>query len=180
MHRQPISLFSSPFHSILLFFLGGGPSQDGEPVEYTTTVDFQGRVKAERVTGPMGAFVQGTPPPAPRSYDSGSGGYSDGGYDNRPQRNYRGEGGGRGGGGGRWGGDGGYQQRSPRRGEYQPPSSDNNFDTFDPLEEGEVKLRSGEGLHELDLPENDPDDNAEAEKESAGKDAGEPSASMKH
>jgi hypothetical protein len=151
-------------------------------------VDFQGRVKAERVTGPMGAFVQGTPPPAQRSsYDSGSG-YSDD-YDSRPQRNHRGGGGG---GGGR--GGGGYQQRSPRR-EYQPASTDysyneNTFDTFGSSEriemEEDVKYggRGAPGdveFHELDIPENDPDDNAEAEKESSsGKDASEASAAIKY
>ncbi len=31
-------------------------------MEYTTTVDDNGRLKANNVTGPMGAFVQGMPP----------------------------------------------------------------------------------------------------------------------
>eukprot|EP00529_Nitzschia_sp_RCC80_P035666 CAMPEP_0113483890 /NCGR_PEP_ID=MMETSP0014_2-20120614/23671_1 /TAXON_ID=2857 /ORGANISM="Nitzschia sp." /LENGTH=175 /DNA_ID=CAMNT_0000377459 /DNA_START=124 /DNA_END=651 /DNA_ORIENTATION=+ /assembly_acc=CAM_ASM_000159 len=33
---------------------------DGEPVEYTLTEE-NGRIKAQNVTGPMGAFVQGRP-----------------------------------------------------------------------------------------------------------------------
>mmetsp|Transcript_14815 Transcript_14815/g.28222 ORF Transcript_14815/g.28222 Transcript_14815/m.28222 type:complete len:128 (+) Transcript_14815:61-444(+) len=48
---------------------------DGEPVEYTTTTDENGRTKADRVTGPMGGFVQG----APRRTSFGGGG-GDGGY----------------------------------------------------------------------------------------------------
>lgn len=52
--------------------------QEGEPVEFTTMIDTNsGKLKTERVTGPMGAFVQG----APRRVDSfgGGGGYSGGG-----------------------------------------------------------------------------------------------------
>lgn len=37
--------------------------QEGEPVEFTTQSDDVGRVRAERVTGPMGAYVQGAPRP---------------------------------------------------------------------------------------------------------------------
>jgi len=50
--------------------------QDGEPVEYTTTTDGDGRTRAERVTGPMGGFVQG----APRRPSFGEGGQGGGGY----------------------------------------------------------------------------------------------------
>lgn len=53
---------------------------EGEPVEFTVTEpDAQGRVKAERVTGPMGAFVQGRPRmpfDGERSFNSKSGGRS--------------------------------------------------------------------------------------------------------
>lgn len=56
-------------------------TQDGEPVEYTTFVDERGRTRAERVTGPMGAFVQGAPR---RSFGSslggGGGGFGGGGF----------------------------------------------------------------------------------------------------
>lgn len=43
---------------------------EGEPVEYTTFTDDRGKIKAERVTGPMGAFVQGAPR---RTMDGGFG-----------------------------------------------------------------------------------------------------------
>lgn len=39
--------------------MSGTLKQEGEPVEYTTTVDDNNRVRADRVTGPLGAFVQG-------------------------------------------------------------------------------------------------------------------------
>ncbi|OEU16295.1 CSD-domain-containing protein [Fragilariopsis cylindrus CCMP1102] len=62
---------------------------EGEPVEFSTTEDpSNGKVKAQNVTGPMGAFVQG----APRRDDGGFGGGGGGG-------NY-------GGGGGNYGNDG--------------------------------------------------------------------------
>jgi hypothetical protein len=35
--------------------------QEGEPVEFTAHTDERGRLKAEKVTGPMGALVQGAP-----------------------------------------------------------------------------------------------------------------------
>jgi len=34
---------------------------EGEPVEFSKITDDRGKVKAERVTGPMGSFVQGAP-----------------------------------------------------------------------------------------------------------------------
>eukprot|EP00934_Nitzschia_sp_Nitz4_P007093 Nitzschia sp. Nitz4//scaffold274_size25273//3445//3989//NITZ4_008323-RA/size25273-snap-gene-0.39-mRNA-1//1//CDS//3329545269//7083//frame0 len=34
---------------------------DGEPVEFSLYTDNNGRTKAENVTGPMGAYVQGAP-----------------------------------------------------------------------------------------------------------------------
>lgn len=37
-----------------------------EPVEYDTTIDENGRVKALNVTGPAGAFVKGAPKPRSR------------------------------------------------------------------------------------------------------------------
>jgi cold shock CspA family protein len=46
--------------------------QDGEPVEFTAMADPSGRIKAENVTGPMGAYVQGAPPRR-RSFDSDAG-----------------------------------------------------------------------------------------------------------
>lgn len=68
---------------------------EGEPVEFSTMEDpSNGKIKAQNVTGPMGAYVQG----APR--DSGGGGYGNDGF---------GGGGGNfggGGGGGNYGGDG--------------------------------------------------------------------------
>jgi hypothetical protein len=69
--------------------------QEGEPVEYTVMTDDRGKVKAERVTGPMGAFVQGAPR---RSFDSFGGGGGGGGFG----------GGGFGGGGGGFGGNSGF------------------------------------------------------------------------
>lgn len=68
-------------------------TQEGEPVEYTTVTQGNGKVRAENVTGPMGAYVQG----APRNMYGGGGGFGGGG------------GGGFGGGGfGGGGGQGGY------------------------------------------------------------------------
>jgi uncharacterized membrane protein YgcG len=63
--------------------------QEGEAVEYTILADPTGRVKAERVTGPNGGFVQGAPR---RTFESGFGGGFGGG----------------GGGGGFGGGRGGF------------------------------------------------------------------------
>jgi hypothetical protein len=51
--------------------------QDGEPVEFTTVKDENNRVKADRVTGPMGTFVQGA---ARRT--AGGGGGGSGGFGN--------------------------------------------------------------------------------------------------
>merc|ERR1711935_1121013 len=48
---------------------------EGEPVEFSTMEDpSNGKIKAQNVTGPMGAYVQG----APR--DSGGGGYGNDGF----------------------------------------------------------------------------------------------------
>ena len=54
-------------------------------MEYTTFVDEKNRLQAERVTGPMGTFVQGAPPQRTRYNDNDSGGFggfggSDGGF----------------------------------------------------------------------------------------------------
>lgn len=62
-------------------------------MEFTTMTDDRGKVKAERVTGPTGAFVQG----APRQQSQ----YSNEGRSGR-------FGGGGGGGGGGYGGGGGF------------------------------------------------------------------------
>ena len=56
--------------------------QDGEPVEFTTYVDEKKRTQAERVTGPLGSYVQGA---RPRSFnnnnrDGGSNGGGGFGY----------------------------------------------------------------------------------------------------
>ena len=51
--------------------------QEGEPVEFSVVVDDNGRSKAENVTGPMGAFVQGAPR-RPRFNDEGN--FGDGGF----------------------------------------------------------------------------------------------------
>jgi cold shock CspA family protein len=45
-----------------------------EPVEYETTIDEKGRVKAVNVTGPNGVFVQGAPRPRPRFVGGRGGG----------------------------------------------------------------------------------------------------------
>ena len=50
--------------------------QEGEPVEFSVVVDDNGRSKAENVTGPMGAFVQG----APRRPRFDEGNFGDGGF----------------------------------------------------------------------------------------------------
>ena len=79
--------------------------QEGEPVEFTVMTDDRGKIKAERVTGPMGAFVQGAPR---RSFDqfggAGGGGFGGGGQGGG---GFGGGGGGFGGGGGGFGGSGG-------------------------------------------------------------------------
>ena len=49
--------------------------QEGEPVEFSVLEDDNGRTKAENVTGPMGAYVQGAPRrPRMSFYDGGFGG----------------------------------------------------------------------------------------------------------
>lgn len=56
--------------------------QEGEPVEFTTATNENNKTQADRVTGPMGAFVQGSRPP-PRDFSRGSGdfgGGNDGGF----------------------------------------------------------------------------------------------------
>ena len=65
----------------LSFSAFGLVQQEGEPVEFTTMEDpSNGKVKAQNVTGPMGAYVQG----APRGNDfgghGGSYGSNDGGF----------------------------------------------------------------------------------------------------
>jgi len=52
-------------------------SQDGEPVEFSVVIDDNGRSKAENVTGPMGAFVQGAPRRPRFTNDDGSFGGND-------------------------------------------------------------------------------------------------------
>merc|ERR1719253_435807 len=42
---------------------------DGESVEFETITEANGRVKATNVTGPDGAYVQGSPPPSRDDYD---------------------------------------------------------------------------------------------------------------
>lgn len=50
---------------------------EGEPVEFTTMEDpSNGKIKAQNVTGPMGAYVQG----APKRNDFGNGYSNDGGF----------------------------------------------------------------------------------------------------
>ncbi|GKY91745.1 hypothetical protein MPSEU_000146200 [Mayamaea pseudoterrestris] len=46
---------------------------DGETVEFTTQMDPRGRVKADRVTGPLGAHVQGVARRTFRDFDGGGG-----------------------------------------------------------------------------------------------------------
>eukprot|EP00980_Cylindrotheca_fusiformis_P021513 scaffold8353_cov138-Cylindrotheca_fusiformis.AAC.44 len=53
---------------------------EGEPVEFSVVTDDSGRSKAENVTGPMGAFVQGAPRRPPfGGNDGGFGGNDFGG-----------------------------------------------------------------------------------------------------
>ena len=65
--------FCIHFHSLLSNFI---IIQEGEPVEFSVVVDDNGRSKAENVTGPMGAFVQG----APRRPRFDEGNFGDGGF----------------------------------------------------------------------------------------------------
>lgn len=55
---------------LIIIYLLTTSLQEGEPVEFTPTVDERGRIKAERVTGPMGAFVQGAPRRTFQAYDN--------------------------------------------------------------------------------------------------------------
>ena len=87
-------MFSSPLDFLLAYSVD---FQEGEAVEYSVVQDPKGKSKAENVTGPMGAFVQGAPR-SPRMYsDNGFGGRGGGGGS-------YGRGGGGGGGYGRGGG----------------------------------------------------------------------------
>ena len=87
--------------------------QDGEPVEFEVLADDTGKERAQNVTGPGGAELQGKPPERSQydSYQSGfggsggGGGYSGGGGGGRGGY---GGGGGRGGGGDRFGSSGGF------------------------------------------------------------------------
>jgi hypothetical protein len=49
-------------------------------VEFSTITDSSGRTKAENVTGPMGAYVQGAPQRTRMDYDGFSGGGGSGGF----------------------------------------------------------------------------------------------------
>lgn len=82
-------------------------TQDDETVEFTTITDTNGRAKAENVTGPMGAYVQGAPR-RERMFGDDGGGRGGGGYGGGGRG---GGGGGFGSGGGRGGGGGGYGSR---------------------------------------------------------------------
>ena len=75
-------------------------------MEFTVMTDDRGKIKAERVTGPMGAFVQGAPR---RSFDQFGGGAGGGGFGGGGQGGGGFGGGGfsGGGGGGGFGGSGG-------------------------------------------------------------------------
>jgi hypothetical protein len=107
----PTTLLTPPFPSVFfslylsvstlldfsLYYIIFYHYQEGEPVEFTAQTDERGRLKAEKVTGPMGAFVQG----APRRSFQDDGGFGGGGG------GFGGGGGGFGGGGGGFGGGGG-------------------------------------------------------------------------
>lgn len=88
----------------MLFLFVSLTLQEGEPVEFSIKEDDRGRKSAERVTGPMGAFVQGAPP---RS-DGGFGGGFGGGYGDSSGGGFGGGSGGFGGGYGDSSGGGGY------------------------------------------------------------------------
>ncbi|KAG7348760.1 cold-shock DNA-binding domain protein [Nitzschia inconspicua] len=60
---------------------------DGEPVEFTTLTDAKGKLKAENVTGPMGAFVQGQPRMARPFGDGGNAFRGGGNYNNNNNNN---------------------------------------------------------------------------------------------
>jgi hypothetical protein len=89
-------LFSQPFGIGLTLIC---MEQEGEPVEFTASVDHRGRNQASRVTGPMGAFVQGAARRQTMDFDYGGafGGRGRGGAPFR-DRNAGGFGGERGGG----------------------------------------------------------------------------------
>lgn len=91
---------------------------EGEPVEFTIVTDMKGRVKADRVTGPMGSFVQGAPRRPFDDYDDNSRG---------GERRFNGGGGNYG--GGSYGGGGGSYGGG--RGEMS--------EDFDPLDEDHKK-----------------------------------------
>lgn len=87
-----------------------------EPVEYDTTIDENGRVKALNVTGPAGAYVQGAPKPRSRynnNYNGGEAPAAGPADAAAPAAGGRGgRGGYRGGRGGRRGGRGGKDGKS--------------------------------------------------------------------
>jgi hypothetical protein len=64
--------------------------QEGEPVEYSVQQDMKGRIKADRVTGPMGSFVQGAPRRPFNDFSNnrndygGFNNHGDGGYNRGP------------------------------------------------------------------------------------------------
>jgi protein lin-28 len=75
---SPPQLHCDLTHSSLFFVCD---VQDGEPVEFSVVTDDNGRSKAENVTGPMGAFVQGAPRREGFNNDEGGFGRNDfGGY----------------------------------------------------------------------------------------------------
>jgi hypothetical protein len=125
--------------------------QDGEPVEFTSGVDDRGRVRADRVTGPMGSFVQGVPRYRP-SEQGGSGGGGGGGGGRRDRER-----------------TGGYRQ------DFDPVGEDMSWDRPWELPGENESFSAGHGapptadFHELDLPEDELDDNAAAEAEGASK-----------
>eukprot|EP00339_Tiarina_fusa_P028538 CAMPEP_0117044948 /NCGR_PEP_ID=MMETSP0472-20121206/31122_1 /TAXON_ID=693140 ORGANISM="Tiarina fusus, Strain LIS" /NCGR_SAMPLE_ID=MMETSP0472 /ASSEMBLY_ACC=CAM_ASM_000603 /LENGTH=129 /DNA_ID=CAMNT_0004756815 /DNA_START=66 /DNA_END=455 /DNA_ORIENTATION=+ len=59
---------------------------EGEPVEFSVITDDKGKTKADSVTGPMGAFVQGAPPPRPRVFHNNDFGSNDFGFDDEERR----------------------------------------------------------------------------------------------
>lgn len=56
-----VYLYHITYYYPCFYFSPQQQQQDGEPVEFTAFTDERGRLKAQRVTGPMGSFVQGAP-----------------------------------------------------------------------------------------------------------------------
>jgi hypothetical protein len=125
----------------------------GEPVEYTLTEDQRGRGRAERVTGPMGSFVQGAPRQQTHPSNERRGSFQE--FGQRDRYEFRDE----------------SERGQLWADERALSGSDHSF-------EAGHGAPPNVDFHELDLPEDEIDDNSAAEAESTkrgGADASSPS-----